>query len=66
MQREKHRAEDQRAIANREADQARAINEFMTHVLTSVEPQNKGADVRRLDVLGEASASASDRFSTTR
>ncbi len=62
-QREKHRAEDQRAIANREADQARAINEFMTHVLTSVEPQNKGADVRLMDVLGEASASASDRFS---
>ena len=61
--REQRRAEDQRMIATSEAEQACAINEFMRHVLTSVEPQNKGADVRLMEVLDEASASASDRFS---
>lgn len=61
--REQHRADDQRAIAEREADQARSINDFMAHVLASVEPQNRGAEVRLMDVLQEASTSASDRFS---
>ncbi|MFO0832297.1 MAG: serine/threonine-protein kinase [Phycisphaerales bacterium] len=60
--REQHRAEGQQAIAAREAEQSRAINDFMGHVLTSVEPQNQGADVRLMDVLAEASASASTRF----
>ncbi len=62
-QREQRLAEAQRVIATREADQARAINDFMRHVLTSVQPGNRGADVRLISVLAEASASASERFS---
>jgi eukaryotic-like serine/threonine-protein kinase len=60
--REAERAEEQSTIATREADQTRAINEFMRQVLTSIDPQNAGADVRLMDVLAEASASASQRF----
>jgi serine/threonine protein kinase/tetratricopeptide (TPR) repeat protein len=59
---EERRAEDQRMIATREADQARAVNDFMRQVLTSVDPQNGGAEVRLRDVLADASASASQRF----
>lgn len=48
--------------ASQEAEQAKAVNEFMREVLTSVEPQNSGADVRLMDVMSSASASASVRF----
>jgi serine/threonine protein kinase/tetratricopeptide (TPR) repeat protein len=74
--REQRLAEQQRTIArenanmaqveadraNREAEQAQAIIEFMRRVLTSVEPENQGADIRLIDVLADASASASERF----
>jgi eukaryotic-like serine/threonine-protein kinase len=56
------RAEEQITIATREADQSRAVNEFMREVLISVEPHQRGADVRLIDVLAGASASASQRF----
>lgn len=48
--------------ATREAEQATAMNEFMRGVLTSVEPQNQGADVRLIEVLSGASAAAPERF----
>jgi len=48
--------------ADREAKQARAVNDFMREVLTSVSPQNRGADVRLIDVLASASATAAQRF----
>lgn len=48
--------------ADREADQARSMNEFMREVLTSVEPENRGADVRLIEVLASASAAAPQRF----
>ncbi|MCC7290966.1 MAG: serine/threonine protein kinase [Phycisphaerales bacterium] len=48
--------------ANTEAEQARAVNEFMREVLTSVQPGNRGADVRLVEVLSKASASAGERF----
>jgi tetratricopeptide (TPR) repeat protein len=48
--------------ADEEADQARAVVEFMRGVLTSVEPERRGADVRLIQVLSEASASASQRL----
>jgi serine/threonine protein kinase/tetratricopeptide (TPR) repeat protein len=60
--REQRRTEEQRIIAKREADQARTVNEFMRAVLTSVEPGNRGADVRLIDVLSAASGSAAQRF----
>jgi tetratricopeptide (TPR) repeat protein len=48
--------------AEREADQARAVTEFMREILTSVDPDNLGADVRLTQVLAKASQSASERF----
>lgn len=50
------------AAASEEAEQAKAMNEFMRQVLTSVEPQNSGADVRLTDVLANATAAATKRF----
>jgi hypothetical protein len=44
------------------AQQAQAVNEFMQDVLTSVSPDSEGADVRLVDVMGDASAVASLRF----
>ncbi len=55
-------ARDAAQRAGREADQARAVTEFMREVLTSVEPENQGADVRLIQVLARASATASERF----
>jgi serine/threonine protein kinase len=48
--------------ARSEASQSKAINDFMREVLTSVEPQNRGAEVRLKDVLAGASASATEKF----
>ncbi|MCG3131280.1 MAG: Serine/threonine-protein kinase PknD [Phycisphaerae bacterium] len=48
--------------ANREAEQTHAVNEFMREILTSVQPGNRGADVRLVEVLGSASVSAGERF----
>jgi tetratricopeptide (TPR) repeat protein len=48
--------------ADREADQARAVVAFMREVLTSVEPEHQGSDVRLIEVLANASAAASERF----
>lgn len=48
--------------ATREAEQAKAMNDFMREVLTSAEPQNGGAQVRLMDVLANATTSASQRF----
>jgi len=42
--------------------QAQAVNDFMREVLTSVSPDSKGADVRLVDVMEDASAVASQRF----
>ncbi len=47
-----------------EAAQAKSINEFMREILTSVEPQSGGADVRLMDVMANATASASQRFAS--
>jgi non-specific serine/threonine protein kinase/serine/threonine-protein kinase len=44
------------------ADEAIAVNDFMREVLTSVEAEKQGADVRLIEVLGNASAAASQRF----
>jgi tetratricopeptide (TPR) repeat protein len=52
-------------LRSREATaQARAINEFMRQVLSSPAPRNRGAgaDVRLVDVLAQASATAALRF----
>ncbi|MFO0856201.1 MAG: protein kinase [Phycisphaerales bacterium] len=48
--------------ATQEAQQAKAINDFMREFLTSVDPEKDGADVRLLDVLSNASTAASQRF----
>lgn len=48
--------------ADREAMQARSVIEFMRGVLTSVQPENQGADVRLIQVLGTASQVASAQF----
>ncbi len=60
--REAARAEEQRTVATHEAEHASAINEFMREVLTSVEPQQGGANIRLIDVLVNASETASQRF----
>ncbi|MEK6674910.1 MAG: serine/threonine-protein kinase [Planctomycetota bacterium] len=74
--RERRQAEEQRTIAqasavvarieadraDREADQARTVNEFMRGLLGSATPQNKGAEARLIDVLASASANTSRRF----
>ncbi|MCI0676007.1 MAG: serine/threonine-protein kinase, partial [Phycisphaerales bacterium] len=44
------------------AQQAIAVNEFMREVLTSVDPDQMGADVPLVDVLEDASRTASQRF----
>lgn len=59
---QQRRAEAQSAIATEEASQSRAITDFMREVFTSVEARKRGADVRLVDVLAGASASASQRF----
>jgi eukaryotic-like serine/threonine-protein kinase len=56
------RARGAAAEARDSAEQARAVNQFMREVLTSVEPENLGADVRLIDVLAGASATAPQRF----
>jgi tetratricopeptide (TPR) repeat protein len=48
--------------ADREAEQARALSDFMRGVLTSVEPESRGADVRLIRVLATASETAAQRF----
>ncbi len=48
--------------ADLEADQAREVTEFMRGVLTSVDPDRLGADVRLVQVLNGASIAASQRF----
>jgi tetratricopeptide (TPR) repeat protein/predicted Ser/Thr protein kinase len=48
--------------ADREALQARAVFEFMREVLTSVDPEQQGVDVRLFDVLQSASTEAARRF----
>ncbi len=60
--REQRRAEEQSTIAKSEADQARTVSEFLRQVLTSIEPQNQGADASMINVLAEVSSSASDKF----
>lgn len=49
-------------IAEREASQASAVTEFMREILTSVEPEHEGAEVRLVEVLERASAETSPRF----
>ena len=49
-------------LADSEAAQSRAVLDFMREVLTSVEPENQGADVRLVQVLAHASQTASQRF----
>jgi tetratricopeptide (TPR) repeat protein/predicted Ser/Thr protein kinase len=48
--------------AARDAAEARAVTDFMRGVLSSVEPENQGADVRLIEVIEKASAEASKRF----
>jgi tetratricopeptide (TPR) repeat protein len=48
--------------AREAAQQALAINYFMREVLTSVEPENRGADVRLITVLADASEGAAQHF----
>ncbi len=65
-QAEHHRAlaQDAARRADREADQARAVVAFMREVLTGVESERRGADARVVDVLSDASRTASQRFAT--
>jgi eukaryotic-like serine/threonine-protein kinase len=44
------------------ADETAAVNDFMREFLTSVDPDEDGAEVALIDVLDEASAAAHDRF----
>ncbi len=55
-------AQHSAAAAEKAAEKARAVNDFMRDVLTSVEPENQGADVRLIQVLANASETASQRF----
>jgi serine/threonine protein kinase len=48
--------------ADREAEQARSVNQFLREVLASAQPGNIGADARVIDQLAGASATASERF----
>ncbi len=48
--------------AEKQRTLAQDVNQFMSDVLTSVEPDQKGADVRLLEVLDDASKTASQRF----
>lgn len=48
--------------ADSEAEQARAVVEFMRGVLTSVEPESGGADVKLIEVLAKASSTAAQQF----
>ena len=48
--------------ARDEADRASAVNAFMRDLLTSVDPDREGADVRLVDVLDDASSTVADRF----
>jgi tetratricopeptide (TPR) repeat protein len=60
-----HNAQAAKTAATRadvEAQQARAVIEFLRGVLTSVQPENQGADVRLIQVLGDASSIAANRF----
>jgi tetratricopeptide (TPR) repeat protein len=50
------------AEARTAATQATAVNDFMRHVLTSVEPDHKGADVKLAEVLDDATRTASQHF----
>jgi non-specific serine/threonine protein kinase/serine/threonine-protein kinase len=50
--------------ADKQRDQANDVNQFMYDVLTSVEPDEKGADVRLVEVLDDATKTASQRFAT--
>jgi serine/threonine protein kinase/tetratricopeptide (TPR) repeat protein len=66
---EQRRTEQQKVVAQSEArrandaaDEARAANEFMREVLTSVDPDKDGADVRLITVLAQASSAAAQRF----
>ena len=61
-QRNAEAAQRAAARADSQADQARAVVEFMRSILTSVEPERRGADVRLIQVLAAASAAASERF----
>ncbi len=56
------RAQNQGERADREAKQARAVNEFMREMLVSAAPHKMGAEVRLADLLASASAAASQRF----
>jgi tetratricopeptide (TPR) repeat protein len=55
-------AEKNESAARESAAQARAVTDFMREIMTSVEPENQGADVRLIEVLEKASAEASRRF----
>jgi serine/threonine protein kinase len=46
------------------AEQAQSVNDFMREVLTSVSPEEDGADVRLVEVMDRASIAASQRFGT--
>ena len=48
--------------AEKQRDLTQNVNQFMNDVLTSVEPDEKGADVRLVEVLDDASKTASQRF----
>ncbi len=48
--------------ADQEAAQSRAVVNFMREVLTSVDPDKNGADVRLVQVLAEASRAVPERF----
>ncbi|MCI0366172.1 MAG: serine/threonine-protein kinase [Phycisphaerales bacterium] len=48
--------------AGEAAQQAQAVNDFMREVLTSVDPDEQGADVRLVEVLDDASRTAAQHF----
>lgn len=60
--RERDRAVVARDAARREADKARAIDEFLRGVLAAPDPVVKGRDVKVVDVLNQAAAELNSAF----
>jgi len=49
-------------LAEEEAAKASAVNDFLDHMLASVDPRNRGRDVRMADVLDRAGATIEQNF----
>lgn len=57
-----NQARDQRALARAAADEAEAINGFLTEILAAPDPYFAGRDAKVIDVIDQAAASVDARF----